>query len=228
MERIAPDALARLPLFRRLSPDDRGHIAAVAFVRTYGRGDTIFAEGDAPDIFVTVLTGHVKVYKQTPAGKDVILDLFGPGDPIGAVAVYEARAYPASAAAMEDTTCLLIERKAFFLLLEQHPTIVRGLLTGLTVRIFELTNRLSDLTGGHVDARFARMFLKLADTIGKPDRGGVFIPMVLSRQELADLTGTTIETCIRIMSRWGKDEILRTERDGFVLLDRAALEQIGT
>lgn len=228
MERIAPEALARLPLFRRLTPEDRSRIAEVAFVRSFERGDTIFSQGDEPDLFVTVVTGHVKIFKQTPAGKDMILDLFGPGDPLGTVAVYEGRAYPASAAAMEATTCLLIERKTFFQLLEQHPTLVRGLLTGLTLRIIELTNRLSDLTGGHVDARFARMFLKLADQIGRAERGGVFIPMALSRQELADLTGTTIETCIRIMSRWGKDGVLRTERDGFVVVDRAALEQIST
>jgi CRP-like cAMP-binding protein len=227
MERLAPEALARLPLFRRLSPEDRARIVAVAHVRTYERGDVIFSEGDAPDIFVTVLTGHVKVFKQTPAGKDVILDLFGPGDPLGGVAVYEGRAYPASAAAMEPTSCVLIERKTFFGLLEQHPSLVRGLLTGLTLRMVELTNRLSDLTGGHVDARFARMFLKLADHMGRPERGGTFIPMALSRQELADLTGTTIETCIRIMSRWGKEEILLTEKDGFVVKDRSALEQTG-
>lgn len=227
MERIAADALARLPLFRRLTAEDRGRIATAAFVRTYRRGDMIFSEGDSPDLFVTVMTGRVKVFKQTPAGKDVILDLFGPGDPLGAVAVYEGREYPASAMAMEDATCLLIDRRAFFSLLEQHPSIVRGLLTGLTIRIFELTNRLSDLTGGHVDARFARMFLKLADSIGRPDCNGVFIPMPLSRQELADLTGTTIETAIRIMSRWGKDEILITEPEGFLVIDRAALTSIG-
>jgi CRP-like cAMP-binding protein len=226
MERIGPDVLARLPLFRRLTPEDRSRIAAVAFLRSFERGDTIFSEGDEPDLFVTVLTGRVKIFKQTPAGKDMILDLFGPGDPLGTVAVYEGRAYPASAAAMEPTTCLLIERRAFFLLLEQHPTLVRGLLTGLTLRMVELTNRLSELTGGHVDARFARMFLKLADQIGRAERGGIFIPMALSRQELADLMGTTIETCIRIMSRWGKDDVVRTERDGFVVVDRAALEQI--
>jgi len=226
MERISPEAIAKLPLFRRLSPEDRGRVAAVAFVRSYERGDTIFTQGDEPDLFVTVITGHVKIFKQTPAGKDMILDLFGPGDPLGAVAVYEGRAYPAGAAAMEPTTCLLIERKAFFQLLEQYPTLVRGLLTGLTLRMVELTNRLSDLTGGHVDARFARMFLKLADHIGRPERGGVFIPMALSRQDLADLTGTTIETSIRIMSRWGKDDVLRTERDGFVIVNRSALEQI--
>jgi CRP/FNR family transcriptional regulator, nitrogen oxide reductase regulator len=54
----------------------------------------------------------------------------------------------------------------------------------------------------------------------------VFIPLALSRQELADLTGTTIETCIRIMSRWNKDDVVRTEKDGFVVLERGELEKI--
>ena len=103
---------------------------------------------------------------------------------------------------------------------------VRGVLTGLTTRLVELTRRITELTGGRVEVRFARLFLKLADQMGRPDRGGVFIPMPLSRQELADLTGTTIETCIRIMSRWGKDEVIRTDRDGFVLVDRPALETL--
>jgi CRP/FNR family transcriptional regulator len=127
---------------------------------------------------------------------------------------------------MEPSQCLLVERQAFFRLLEQHPTLVRGLLTGLSIRMVELTKRIADLTGGHIDARFARMFLKLADQIGRAERGGVFIPMSLSRQELADLTGTTIETCIRIMSRWGKEDILVTEKDGFIVRDQAALETI--
>jgi CRP/FNR family transcriptional regulator len=83
---------------------------------------------------------------------------------------------------------------------------------------------MAELTGGRIENRFARLFLKLADQLGKPERGGIFIGLPLSRQELADMTGTTIETSIRIMSRWGKDEVLRTEKDGFVLVDRDALE----
>jgi len=122
--------------------------------------------------------------------------------------------------------CLLTPRPSFFSLLEQHPSLVRGLLLGLTQRLVELTNRLTEMTGGRVEARFARLFLKLAENMGRPGTGGTSIPMALSRQEPADLTGTTIETCIRIMSRWGKDEIVRTEKHGFVLLDKAALEEL--
>jgi CRP/FNR family transcriptional regulator len=62
--------------------------------------------------------------------------------------------------------------------------------------------------------------------MGRDERGGTFIPLSLSRQELADMTGTTIETCIRIMSRWGKQEVVRTEKDGFVILDRKGLEAV--
>ncbi len=161
-----------------------------------------------------------------PTGKDLILEVFGTGDPLGAVAAYDGRPFPASAVALEDTTCLVIPRGEFFKLLEQHPTLVRGLLLGLTHRLVELTNRLAELSGGTIERRFARLFLKLAAQMGRPDRGGTFVPLSLSRQELADMTGTTIETCIRIMSRWGKQHIVRTEKDGFVVLDRNALDAV--
>lgn len=131
-----------------------------------------------------------------------------------------------SAGALEDTTCVIIPRTALFRLLESNPSLVRGLLLGMTTRLVELTNRLVELTGGRIEPRFARLFLKLAAQTGRPERGGTFIPLGLSRQELADMTGTTVETCIRIMSRWNKDAIVRTEKDGFVILDRPGLEAI--
>jgi CRP/FNR family transcriptional regulator len=103
---------------------------------------------------------------------------------------------------------------------------VRGLLVGLTHRLVELTTRLTELTGGRVEGRLARFFLKLAENMGRDSGHGIFIPLALSRQELADMIGTTIETSIRIMSRWGKDGIVLTEKDGFVIADRSALEAL--
>ena len=224
--RPTPAVLAQLALFRRVDADDRDRLCAAAQLRSYERGEHVFREGDDPDFFLVVVTGRVKVYKKTPSGNDIILEIFSAGEPLGAVATYESRPYPASAEAIESATCLLIPRQVFFSLLEQHPSLVRGLLSSLTHRLVELTKRLAELTGGRVETRFARLFLKLADQMGRPDRGGVFVPLPLSRQELADLTATTIETSIRIMSRWGKDDVLRTEKDGFVLIDRAALHAL--
>jgi CRP/FNR family transcriptional regulator len=218
------DALRRTTIFRRLPADDRQRLAAVASLREFEKGDYLFSEGDASDHLYTIVSGRVKVFKTTARGTDVILELFGAGDPVGAVAAYESRAYPASAVALEPTACLLIPRQAFFALLETHPTMVRGLLGGLTHRLVELTNRLTELSGGRVDARLARFFLKLADDIGQKRHDGTFIPLALSRQEIADMIGTTIETSIRIMSRWGKDQVVLTEKDGFVVVDRATLE----
>ena len=226
--RTAEELLRITPIFSRLAPTDRHTIAEVARVQEFARGDTIFEQDSPSDAFYAITTGRVKIFKMMPNGKDVILEVFGPGDPLGAVAAYMDRPFPASAAAIEDTVCVIIPRAAFFRLLETQPSLVRGLLLGLTTRLVELTNRLAELTGGRIEPRFARWFLKLASQMGRDERGGTFIPLALSRQELADLTGTTIETCIRIMSRWNKDEVVRTEKDGFVLLDRPELERIAS
>ena len=224
--RPTPAVLAQIPLFQRVSAEDRNRLVGVSEVRVYERGDHVFQEGDASDFFVVVVTGRVKVYKRTPAGGELILEMFGPGGLLGAVAVYESRAYPASAEALESTACLRIPRPDFFSLLEQHPSLVRGLLSSLSLRMVQLTTRLAELTGGRIEVRFARLFLKLADQLGRTDQGTTFIPLTLSRQDLADLTGTTIETAIRIMSRWNKDDVVRTEHEGFVLVDRTALEAL--
>ena len=222
----ADELLRTTPIFSRLSPADRKTIAEVSRVQQFARGETIFEQDSPSDAFYAIASGRVKIFKMMPNGKDVILEVFGPGDPLGAVAAYMDRPFPASASALEDTTCVIIPRPAFYRLLETQPSLVRGLLLGLTFRLVELTNRLAEMTGGRIEPRFARLFLKLASEMGREERGGAFIPLALSRQELADLTGTTIETCIRIMSRWNKDDVVRTEKDGFVVLERGELEKI--
>ena len=221
------DAVLRAtPVFRKLAHEDRAVVARAASLRTYRKGETIF-EQDAPaDAFYTIASGRVKIFKMLPTGKDMILEVFGAGDPLGALAAYDGRPFPASAVALEDTTCVVIPREDFFALLEANPSLVRGLMLGMTIRLVELTNRIAELSGTRIEPRFARLFLKLATDMGRRERGGVFIPLLLSRQELADMTGTTIETAIRIMSRWGKQDIVRTEKDGFIVVDPAKLEDV--
>jgi CRP/FNR family transcriptional regulator, nitrogen oxide reductase regulator len=220
------EALRTASLYRGLSAEDRQRLAEVALVKSWDKGETVFEEGDPSDFLLTVLSGRVKIVKRQSSGKEVILEIFGPGDPLGAVVAYEGRPFPASAVAVERSSCLLVRRAPFFALLEKHPSLVRGLLSAFTRRIVELAQRIPEVAGARVETRFAHLFLKLADRTGRPRGAAVFIPMALSRQELADLTGTTIETCIRLMSRWSKDGVLETEREGFVLIDRSALEAL--
>lgn len=226
MQPSVSDLIQQVPLYRRLSEEDREELAAACRVERYGRGDLVFAEGDPAADFFTVVEGRIKVFKGTPDGRIVILEIFGPGDPVGAVAVYEELPYPATAVALEPTICLRTPKQDFYALLERRPSLVRGLLMALTHRLVLLTNRLAERTGGRVETRFARLFMKLSDDIGRQDRSGIFIPMALSRQELADLLGTTVETSIRIMSRWGKEGIVQTEKEGFFVTDVEALESL--
>lgn len=220
------EQLARSPVFRGLSAADRGALAEVSALRFYARGEELFAEGDPADALFVVVDGLVKIVKQTPAGKELILEIFGPGDPVGAVAVFASQAFPASARALEPARCIVTPRAAFFRLLETNPSLVRGLLAGLTLRLLELTSRLADLAGAKVEERLARFLLRKAEESPRQEHGGLFIPLALSRQELADMTGTTIETAIRVMSRWAKSGLVATREDGFVILDRVRMAQI--
>ncbi len=222
----AEEVLRTVAPFSALPEDDRQHLAEVAELKSFAAGEAIFREADPSEYSYTIVSGRVKVFKTTPSGKDIIWGIFGPGDPVGSVAVFKERPYPASAAALEDTACVRISRLDLFSLLERYPSIAKGLLLGLTQRLVELVNRVGELTGARVEPRLARLFLRLAREIGREERGGTFVPLPLSRQELSDMTGTTIETCIRVMSKWHKDETVRTDGDGFVVLDRETLRAL--
>jgi CRP-like cAMP-binding protein len=155
----------------------------------------------------------VKIVKAA-GGRDVILEILGPGEPVGAVAVFERRPFPAGAVTIEPSSILSIPEREFFALIESRPEMMRSLLAGLTYRLMMVNKRLADMTGS-AEYRAARLFLTLSDRVGITKDGGVFIPLPLSRQEIADLIGTTLETAIRLMSRWQKDEIVLTEKNGF-------------
>ena len=99
MSSALEQAIAQLPLYRRLQADDRVKLAAVSTLESFPRASLIFREGDLARSVHVVVEGRVKVAKLTPAGREVILDMPGPGDPIGAVAAFEGFAYPASATA---------------------------------------------------------------------------------------------------------------------------------
>jgi CRP/FNR family transcriptional regulator len=222
----AMEAMGRTQPFSALPPEERRRLLPYTRLRRYEKGETVFREGDPSERFHTIVSGRVKIVKFAPFGKELILEIFGPGDPFGAVAAYEGRPFPASALAIETAEVLSILRTDFFSLIARHPEIARGLLLGLTRRLIELTQKLAQLSSGGVEYRIAALFLKMAEKMGQEKAGRVVIPLALSRQDVADLVGTTIETAIRIMSRWNRDGLVRTERACFVIEDLPALEKI--
>jgi CRP/FNR family transcriptional regulator len=207
-----------------LSPEDRRSLAPLCQLHAYEKGETIFQEGDSADLIHFVFVGRVKILKAGPE-RDLIIDILGPGDPLGTVAVFERRPYPATAVAIEPSGIVSIPEREFFALIEKRPEITRRLFAGLTMRLMSLNRRLADMTGS-VEYRAARLFTTLAERLGKPRGKEIFIPMALSRQEIADLLGTTLETAIRVMSRWQKEGFVETEKTGFLVHNAAALSAI--
>lgn len=220
-----PVPWAAIPLFQSLKPAERESLRPLVRIKSYEEGETIFREGDHAFMFHFILGGRVKIVKAAAGGRDVILEIFGPGDPVGAVAAYEERPFPCTAVTLEATSLLSVPRQEFFALLAANPILARGLLLGLTRRMIELTRKLAERSS-RVEYRIARLFLTLSERVGRPEAKAVRIPVPLSRQEIADMVGTTQETAIRIMSRWGKDGVLVTSDAGFLIPDRAALERI--
>jgi CRP/FNR family transcriptional regulator, nitrogen oxide reductase regulator len=213
-----------IPILAPLTAEDRTALAPLCELRAFEKGATLFEEGQ-PALFIHFLfVGRVKIVKAAP-DRDLILEILGPGEPVGAVAVFERRSFPASAIALESCGTISIPERDFFQLIEKRPEITRRILAGLTLRLMALNRRLADMTGS-VEYRTARLFTTLAERGGQEHPQGVFVPLRLSRQEIADLVGTTIETAIRIMSRWQKDGLIETDKDGFLIRQIAALRQI--
>lgn len=211
-----------IPLLATLKKEDREALEPLCRMRGYDKGETIFREGDPADRIHFVYAGRVKIVKSAGA-RDIILEILGPGEPVGAVAAFERGKFPASAVTIEPSGLVSIPEREFFALLERRPDMTRRMLAGLTVRLMMLNKRLADMTGS-AESRAARLFLTLAERMGRKTAEGTIIPLALSRQELADLIGTTLETAIRLMSRWQKEGVVITNPDGFVIADVKALK----
>jgi CRP/FNR family transcriptional regulator len=223
MEPVPFDAI---PLLASLRKEDRAEVAPLCRLREYDKNDIIFNEGDPADRIHFVVRGRVKIVKSA-GSRDVIIEILGDGEPVGAVAVFERRPFPAGAIALEWSTILSIPEREFFALLERRPEMVRHLLAGLTMRLITVNKRIADMTGS-AESRAARLFATLADRVGVAREKAIFVPLPLSRQEIADLIGTTLETAIRLMSRWQKDEIVITEKSGFLLPDVKAVREMAS
>lgn len=220
----APIPFETIPILKPLTAEDRAALTPLCELHAFDKGALIFEEGQ-PALFIHFLfLGRVKIVKAAPE-RDLILEILGPGEPIGAVAVFERRPFPATAVALEPCGIVSIPEREFFGLIEKRPEITRRLLAGLTMRMMALNRRLADMTGS-VEYRAARLFLTLAQRLGRQTPDGTFVPLHLSRQEIADLASTTVESAIRLMSRWEKEGLLRTDKDGFLIRRHEDLRRI--
>lgn len=213
-------------IFAALPDTEIQALAAVAREVEYPAREYVFREGAKADWFCVVRSGRVKIFRQAREGRDVILELLGPGEPFGGVAVLERRPYPASAQATEASTVLKIPGAPVQALAERYPSIIRDMARMIAERLRNAHESVRALATDPVEARLAATLLRLAERDGVRDALGLSLPFRLTRQNLADMSGTTVESAIRVVSRWIKEGRVREEGGHFVVLSIDALRDL--
>jgi len=203
-------------VFSGLNERELAGLAALTVERSFAAGEFIFWEGDAPGWFYIVAEGQVKALKHSSSGKEFIIAFFGPGEMFGEVAVFENKPYPASAQAGGETRVLGIRRDDFLSFLASSPEVALRIINVLGGRLREAQTRLRDFAGERVEQRLARTLLMLYSKLGPT--------LPFTRQEIADMAGTTTETAIRFMSRLRDGGIIRSVRGKIVILDETKLK----
>jgi CRP/FNR family transcriptional regulator len=218
--------LKRAPVFAALPAREVQALAAVAREEHYRARDYVFMEGDPAHWFCLVRSGHVKIVRHARTGRDVVLELLGAGEIFGGVAVIERRPYPASAQVTEPSVVVKIPQDAIVALADRQPSIIREIALMIGRRLRGAHESVKSLASDPVEARLAAVLVRLADREGRRGPAGVALTFPLTRQSLADMTGTTVETTIRIVSRWLKDRVVVEEGGHLVLRDVGALRAL--
>ncbi len=207
--------LGRSPIFSGLSDDELGALADLAIEHSFQTGESIFWEGDTPEWFYVVAKGSVKVVKHSSQGREFIIAFFGPGEMFGEVAVFENKPYPASAQAATGTEVLGIKRADFSAFLASRPQVALRIINVLGGRLRDAQSRLRDLAGERVEQRVASVLMMLFAKLGPT--------LPFTRQEIADMVGTTTETAIRIMSQLKSRGIISSVRGKVTIIDEQKL-----
>jgi CRP-like cAMP-binding protein len=207
-------------LFSGLTENECLEIASCARVRTFARDELLFAQGQSARNLVMIQTGSVKLSQLSPNGNEVILRMTGSGDPVGMPADSASCSHSCSARAMEKCHTLVWEYSRLQGLLAQYPQIGRNISQILSNQLTELQERFREVATEKVAQRVALALLRLVKQVGKPAKGGVEVS--LSREELAQMTGTTLFTISRLLSKWGEEGFVLPKREAVVVLDSRA------
>jgi CRP-like cAMP-binding protein len=210
------DVLRQVPLFASLTNDQIAAAAPWFHTKTFALDAIIFLEGDPADRLWVVAAGQIKIVKHTSDRQENLLEVITPGEMFGGAGLLLA-AHPATAVAMTPATTLSIERDPYLHLIRRYPDIALRVIHLLGDRL-QAAMKMRALAVERVDVRLANILLKLCAKIGQPAEGGTRIDLPLSRQDLADMTGTTIETAIRVMSRFRKEGLVHTEPGGYIVI----------
>jgi CRP-like cAMP-binding protein len=219
--RMKREALLSSALFRPMRPEEIDEIVGFATERRFARGTTIVSKGAAGSSLMAVLAGRVRIGNVSATGKEVTLNVIGPGEIFGEIALLDGKPRSADAVAVEDTTVMVVERRDFLPFLRRHETLLERLLVVLCDRLRRTSGALEEIALFDLPARLARLLVKLAEDYGRPAPAGVRIGMKLSQRDLSNLVASSRESVNKQLRIWraaGSIDLV----DGHVVLLRPA------
>lgn len=212
-----PSSLTNTPLFHGLSPAEL-QIVAEAAQRRHVAQDGFFFEQDDPATALHILdAGQVRMTQLTPDGNQILLRFIRAGDMFGGVAAFGVKTYPASAQAVEESYAFTWDTETMRALMVRFPQLALNALEHTAGVIVQLQDRVRELQTERVERRVARALLRLAQQGGKKTEAGLLIDMPLSRQDLAEMTGTNLYSVSRVLSAWEKQGLVQTGRERVIL-----------
>lgn len=218
--------LEGVPLFEGLPAATLARAVGLAHPKHLGSGGFFFNEGDPADLFFVLTSGRVRLSQLTPEGHQVVLRLITAGNAFGGAGALGEPTYPVSAQAVEASIALAWTSTAMRQLLETEPKIAVNALGFVAGRYHDLQRRYRQAMTERVERRVARALLRLVHDAGRRVDVGVEIAFPVSRQDIAEMTGTTLYTVSRLLSAWEEQGIVRSGRQRIVLTKPHALVAI--
>jgi CRP/FNR family transcriptional regulator len=216
--------LSKVPIFSGLSESELTFLAQQAVQRHYSPGETVFSEGEPCAGLYVVQTGHVRIFKTSVNGREQVLNIDGPGSSVAELPVFDGGNYPASVAAVDQSTLLFISKQDFQTLCLTHPQVALKVLRVVGARLRRLVGIIEELSFTTVRHRLASFLLRSAQKEGTQTPDGTEILLPASNQELAAQIGTVRELVSRNLSRLQTAGLIQIDGRTVLILNRKALE----
>lgn len=215
-----------MPLFEHLSEGDLDDILATAVTRRYPAGTPVFEQGQPADTYYVLLNGRLRVTQVTPEGQQIIVRMVNPGDLFGIAKAMHRTDYPGTATAVSESIALAWPMSGWDDMLARHPALAVNTMKTVGSRLMESQARVRELSTEEVERRVAHTVLRLANQSGRKESGGIRIDFPVSKQDIAEMAGTTLHTVSRILSAWedaglvegGRQKLLVKEPHRLVLI----------
>lgn len=218
--------IGRLPFFRHLPTEAIAEINRLFEDHDVPAERPIYFEGDPAESLYLVAMGKVKLTRHTASGREVLLDILQGGEYFGNLTAISGREYTETAMAQTDCCILQVSAPNFEKVLAHHPDVTLKVLKAVGERLEQSQEVVKQLSAYTVDQRVAAALVRLAQKLGEQKQKGVLIQLPFSRQDLAGMTGTTVETVSRVMSRFSGDGLISTGRKWVSINDLEGLEAI--